>query len=192
MIYIIALVVIIALFSISFYNHLRGLEVHISASLQEIGNQLKRQAQLIPNLIESVKGYMKHEKSIFDELTKARKMIDEADTTKDAKTIDKAQDIITKAVESLKVIAESNPQIQASSLVSNMMDELRDTADKIMYSRRTFIDLSADYNLKISTIPGVWLAPIFGFKKQSGLSTPSSPDITSVSSDETKTPKVKI
>ena len=132
------------------------------------------------------------EKSIFDELTKARKMIDEADTTKDAKTIDKAQDIITKAVESLKVIAESNPQIQASSLVSNMMDELRDTADKIMYSRRTFIDLSADYNLKISTIPGVWLAPIFGFKKQSGLSTPSSPDITSVSSDETKTPKVKI
>jgi len=192
MIYIIALVVIIALFSISFYNHLRGLEVHISASLQEIGNQLKRQAQLIPNLIESVKGYMKHEKSIFDELTKARKMIDEADTTKDAKTIDKAQDIITKAVESLKVIAESNPQIQASSLVSNMMDELRDTADKIMYSRRTFIDLSADYNLKISTIPGVWLAPIFGFKKQSGLSTPSSPDITSVSSDETKTPEVKI
>ena len=192
MIYIIALVVIITLFLISFYNHLRGLEVHISASLQEIGNQLKRQAQLIPNLIESVKGYMKHEKSIFDELTKARKMIDEADTTKDAKTIDKAQDIITKAVESLKVIAESNPQIQASSLVSNMMDELRDTADKIMYSRRTFIDLSADYNLKISTIPGVWLAPIFGFKKQSGLSTPSSPDITSVSSDETKTPKVKI
>jgi hypothetical protein len=73
-----------------------------------------------------------------------------------------------------------------------MMDELRDTADKIMYSRRTFIDLSADYNLKISTIPGVWLAPIFGFKKQSGLSTPSSPDITSVSSDETKTPEVKI
>lgn len=192
MIYIIALVVIIALFLISFYNHLRGLEIHISASLQEIGNQLKRQAQLIPNLIESVKGYMKHEKSIFDELTKARKMIDEADTTKDAKTIDKAQDIITKAVESLKVIAESNPQIQASSLVSNMMDELRDTADKIMYSRRTFIDLSADYNLKISTIPGVWLAPIFGFKKQSGLSTPSSPDITSVSSDETKTPEVKI
>lgn len=192
MIYIIALVVIITLFLISFYNHLRGLEVHISASLQEIGNQLKRQAQLIPNLIESVKGYMKHEKSIFDELTKARKMIDEADTTKDAKTIDKAQDIITKAVESLKVIAESNPQIQASSLVSNMMDELRDTADKIMYSRRTFIDLSADYNLKISTIPGVWLAPIFGFKKQSGLSTPSSPDITSVSSDETKTPEVKI
>ena len=192
MLYIIALVVIVVLFLITFYNRLRALEVRIGASLQEIGNQLKRQAQLIPNLIESVKGYMKHEKSIFDELTKARKMIDEADTTKDAKTIDKAQDIITKAVESLKVIAESNPQIQASSLVSNMMDELRDTADKIMYSRRTFIDLSADYNLKISTIPGVWLAPIFGFKKQSGLSTPSSPDITSVSSDETKTPKVKI
>lgn len=192
MLYIIALVVIVVLFLITFYNRLRALEVRIGASLQEIGNQLKRQAQLIPNLIESVKGYMKHEKSIFDELTKARKMVDEAVTTKNTKNIDKAQDMISKSIESLRVIAESNPEIQASSLVSNMMNELRDTSDKIMYSRRTFIDLSADYNLKISTIPGIWLAPLFGFKKQSGLSTPSSSDISSVSTDEIKTPEVKL
>lgn len=192
MLYIITLVVIVALFLITFYNRLRTLEVRIGASLQEIGNQLKRQAQLIPNLIESVKGYMKHEKSIFDELTKARKMVDEAVSTKNAKNIDKAQDMISKSIESLRVIAESNPEIQASSLVSNMMNELRDTSDKIMYSRRTFIDLSADYNLKISTIPGIWLAPLFGFKKQSGLSTPSNSDISSVSTDEIKTPEVKL
>lgn len=192
MLYIITLVVIVALFLITFYNRLRALEVRIGASLQEIGNQLKRQAQLIPNLIESVKGYMKHEKSIFDELTKARKMVDEAVTTKNTKNIDKAQDMISKSIESLRVIAESNPEIQASSLVSNMMNELRDTSDKIMYSRRTFIDLSADYNLKISTIPGIWLAPLFGFKKQSGLSTPSNSDISSVSTDEIKTPEVKL
>lgn len=192
MLYIIALVVIVVLFLITFYNRLRALEVRIGASLQEIGNQLKRQAQLIPNLIESVKGYMKHEKSIFDELTKARKMVDEAVTTKNTKNIDKAQDMISKSIESLRVIAESNPEIQASSLVSNMMNELRDTSDKIMYSRRTFIDLSADYNLKISTIPGIWLAPLFGFKKQSGLSTPSNSDISSVSTDEIKTPEVKL
>ncbi len=192
MLYIITLVVIVALFLITFYNRLRTLEVRIGASLQEIGNQLKRQAQLIPNLIESVKGYMKHEKSIFDELTKARKMVDEAVTTKNAKNIDKAQDMISNSIESLRVIAESNPEIQASSLVSNMMNELRDTSDKIMYSRRTFIDLSADYNLKISTIPGIWLAPLFGFKKQSGLSTPSNSDISSVSTDEIKTPEVKL
>lgn len=175
-----------------FFNSLKTLEVRIGAAIQEIGNQLKRQSQLIPNLIDSVKGYMKHEKGIFEDLTKARKMIDEAVTTRDPKTIDKAQDMISQAVGSLRVIAESNPQIQASGLVDNMMNELRDTADKIMYARRTFIDLSADYNTKINTIPGIWLASLLGFKAKAGLATPGNNNITSVSDEETKNPQVKL
>ena len=188
----IAILAFLVFYIIFFYNSLKTTEVRIGASLQEIGNQLKRQAQLIPNLIESVKGYMKHEKDIFTALTNARKMVDEAISSKDPQKIDKAQDLISKTVSSLRVIAESNPEIQASSLVDNMMNELRDTADKIMYARRTYIDLSADYNLKISTIPGVWIAPLFGFTKKSGLSTPDSPEVTSVSDTETKTPKVQL
>ncbi len=187
----IVLVVLVFYLTI-FYNNLKTIEVHISASLQEIGNQLKRQSQLIPNLIESVKGYMKHEKGIFEDLTAARKLIDEAIDSKDQKSIDKAQALLTKTMGSLKVIAESNPQIQASNLVGNMMEELRDTADKIMYARRTFIDLSADFNVKISTIPGVWLAPLLGFQKKAGLETPNSKDITTVSESETKNPEVKL
>lgn len=187
----IVLVVLVFYLAI-FYNNLKTIEVHISASLQEIGNQLKRQSQLIPNLIESVKGYMKHEKGIFEDLTAARKLIDEAIDSKDQKSIDKAQALLTKTMGSLKVIAESNPQIQASNLVGNMMEELRDTADKIMYARRTFIDLSADFNVKISTIPGVWLAPLLGFQKKAGLETPNSKDITTVSESETKNPEVKL
>lgn len=182
----------LVLFLITFFNGLRTTEVRISAAIQEIGNQLKRQSQLIPNLIESVKGYMKHEKGIFEDLTAARKMIDEAIDTNDPKAIDKAQSMLTKTMSSLRVIAESNPQIMASNLVSNMMNELRDTADKIMYARRTFIDLSADYNVKITTIPGIWLAPLMGFKKKTGLETPESKDITSVSESETKNPEVKL
>ncbi len=188
----IAILAVLVFYIIFFYNSLKTTEVRIGASLQEIGNQLKRQAQLIPNLIESVKGYMKHEKDVFTALTNARKMVDEAISSKDPQKIDKAQDLISKTVSSLRVIAESNPEIQASGLVDNMMNELRDTADKIMYARRTYIDLSADYNLKISTIPGVWIAPLFGFTKKSGLSTPDSPEVTSVSDTETKTPKVQL
>ena len=192
MIITLAIVALIVIYLVAFFNGLKTTEVQIGAAIQEIGNQLKRQSQLIPNLIESVKGYMKHEKGIFEDLTAARKMIDSAIASQDPKSIDAAQSLLTKTMGSIKVIAESNPEIQASNLVGNMMEELRDTADKIMYARRTFIDLSADFNVKISTIPGVWLAPLFGFQKKAGLDTPNSKDITTVSENETKTPEVKL
>jgi hypothetical protein len=72
------------------------------------------------------------------------------------------------------------------------MNELRDTADKVMYARRTLIDLSADFNIKISTIPGLWIAPMFGFTKKTGFDTPVSGEFLSVSVDDTKTPKVNL
>ncbi|HNY04417.1 MAG TPA: LemA family protein [Candidatus Woesebacteria bacterium] len=188
----IVILILLVLYLVGFFNGLRTTEVRINAAIQEIGNQLKRQSQLIPNLIESVKGYMKHEKNIFEDLTAARKMIDKAINSHDPGAIDQAQTMLTKTMGSLQVIAESNPQIMASSLINNMMNELRDTADKIMYARRTFIDLSADFNVKISTIPGIWLAPLMGFKKKTGLETPESKDITAVSESETKNPEVKL
>lgn len=192
MIIVIVILILLVLYLVGFFNGLRTTEVRINAAIQEIGNQLKRQSQLIPNLIESVKGYMKHEKNIFEDLTAARKMIDKAINSHDPGAIDQAQTMLTKTMGSLQVIAESNPQIMASSLINNMMNELRDTADKIMYARRTFIDLSADFNVKISTIPGIWLAPLMGFKKKTGLETPESKDITAVSESETKNPEVKL
>ena len=192
MIIAIVILAVIVLYFVAFFNGLKTTEVQIGAAIQEIGNQLKRQSQLIPNLIESVKGYMTHEKGIFEDLTSARKMIDKAISSQDPKSIDAAQALLTKTMGSINVIAESNPQIQASNLVGNMMEELRDTADKIMYSRRTFIDLSADFNVKISTIPGIWIAPLLGFKKKAGLETPDSKNITSVSESETKNPEVKL
>ena len=72
------------------------------------------------------------------------------------------------------------------------MNELRDTADKIMYARRTLIDLAADFNIKISTIPGAWIAPVLGFQPQKGLDTPVSEDFVTVSSAEVKNPEVKL
>jgi len=183
---------VVAIYLVTFYNGLKTALVQIGASIQEIGNQLKRQADLIPNLIESVKGFMKQEKGIFEDLTSARRQIDSAVKSNNGKEIDKAQDMISKVMGSINVIMESNPEIKSSTLVSDLMNELRDTSDKIMYARRTLIDLSADYNVKISTIPGMWFAPMFGFTPQKGLDTPTSGAHLEVSAADTVNPTVKL
>jgi len=183
---------LILVWVISFFNKLKTLQVRIKASIQEIGNQLKRQANLIPNLVESVKGYMKHEKDIYDQITSARKMVEDAVKSHDIKKIDQSQEMINKVLGSIKVIMESNPEIKASNLVSDLMNELRDTADKLMYARRTVIDLSADYNTAIVTIPGVLIAGMLGFKEEKGLGMPENTDQLDVSEEETKNPDVKL
>lgn len=192
MFYILAVVVILALVLMNYYNKFSRLKIQIKASIQEIGNQLKRQANLIPNLVDSVKGYMKHEKGIFEELTSARKMVQSAISSNDPKTMDMAQASIDKALSSLRVVVESNPELQTSGLVNNLMDELRDTADKLMYARRTLIDLSASYNTAIVTIPGVWIAGIFGFTAEKGLTMPDDDSHSKVTVEETKEPKVSL
>ncbi len=183
---------LILVWVISFFNKLKTLQVRIKASIQEIGNQLKRQANLIPNLVESVKGYMSHEKGIYDQITNARKSIEDAVSSNDIKKIDQSQEMINKVLGSIKVIMESNPEIKASTLVSDLMNELRDTADKLMYARRTVIDLSADFNTAIVTIPGVLIAGILGFKEEKGLGIPENTDQLDVSEEETKNPNIKL
>jgi len=192
MLYIPIILVVLALILMNYYNKFSRLKIQIKASIQEIGNQLKRQANLIPNLVDSVKGYMTHEKGIFEELTSARKMVQSAISSNDPKTMDMAQASIDKALSSLRVVVESNPQLQTSGLVNNLMDELRDTADKLMYARRTLIDLSASYNTAIVTIPGVWVAGIFGFTAEKGLTMPDDDSHSKVTVEETKEPKVSL
>ncbi len=186
------MVVVLALLLMNYYNKFSRLKVQIKASIQEIGNQLKRQANLIPNLVDSVKGFMKHEKGIFEELTSARKMVESAISSNDPKLIDKAQASIDKALSSLRVVVESNPQIQSSGLVNNLMDELRDTADKLMYARRTLIDLTANYNTMLVTVPSAWVGSIFGFTQEKGLAMPEDDSQLKVDTEETKNPKVSL
>ncbi|MFA4826898.1 MAG: LemA family protein [Candidatus Shapirobacteria bacterium] len=185
-------VVVIVLYLVGFYNKVKTLQVHIRASIQEIGNQLKRQAELIPNLVESVKGYLKHEKGIFEDLVSARKSITEAVATNNPEKIDQSQQLISKVLGSLKVIVESNPEIKGAQVTTDLMNELRDTSDKVMYSRRTLIDVTADYNTAITTVPGIWFASIFGFKEEKGLITPLSGEHLEVSAEDVKTPKISL
>jgi LemA protein len=192
MIIILIVLAVILLWGISTYNFFVTAKARIKAAVQEIGNQLKRQSDLIPNLEESVKGYLKHEKDIYRDITEARKAILSAS---DSGNLQKMADAGTKFANLLPRIAvavESNPELKGSEVVSKLMDELRDTADKIMYSRRLVIDLTADYNVKRVSFPDSIIAQMFGFSELQGLLTPDQGEFMKVSDEEIKTPKVKL
>ncbi len=184
--------ILIFFWGISIYNFFVSSKTRIKASIQEIGNQLKRQADLIPNLESSVKGYLKHEKGIFEKLTDARKSINKAIESGDVQKMSEAGSKLASILPEIKVVMESNPQIKGSEVVEKLMDELRDTADKIMYARRLVIDLTADYNVKRVTFPSSFVASVFGFAELPGLITPESGEHTKVKSEDLKTPKVNL
>jgi LemA protein len=177
---------------ISIYNFFVSSKARIKAAVQEIGNQLKRQADLIPNLESSAKGYLKHEKGIIKDLADARKQVAKAVKSGDLQEMSEAGSKMASVLPELKVIVESNPQIKGDSVVVKLMDELRDTSDKVMYSRRLVIDLTADYNVKRVRFPTSVIANIFSFKEQPGLITPEKGEHLEVSSKETKAPKVNL
>lgn len=190
---VIGLVVVgLVLYIISIFNSLQTLKTRITASIQEIGNQLKRQASLIPNLEASVKGYMKQEKSIFQMLTDARKSVQAAQQSGSMDKIDKAVSDLQGVMGRLNVLVESNPQIKSDATVAQFMSELRDTADKLMYSRRTLIDLSQTFNQKLMVFPSNIIAGMFGFKPEKGLATATTGSHVEVSESEMKDPKVEL
>jgi len=191
-IYLIGLIALLALYIFSTYNKFRTTETRIKASIQEIGNQLKRQAEMIPNLVASVKGYMKHEQSALKKITDARKTILQAIKSKDAQKLVDAAANLQSAITPIQAVFESTPELKAAGPTQKLMDELRDTADKVMYSRRTLIDLSADYNVMIVTFPSSLIANLFSFKQKPGLKTAETGKHVEVSQADTKAPKVKL
>jgi LemA protein len=193
MIYVIlAIVLILVMWVISTYNFFVSTKTRVGAAIQEIGNQLKRQAELIPNLESSAKGYLKHEKGIFDELSSARRAIASAVDSGNVNKMADAGKMLSDVLPKIQVAVESNPEIKGSEVVKTLMDELRDTSDKVMYARSLLIDLTADYNVKRVTVPSSFVATMFHFEALKGLQTPNSEDSLSVSEAEMKTPKVNL
>lgn len=188
----ILLVVGMALYIVSLYNFFQTALTRIKASIQEIGNQLKRQADLIPNLEASVKGYLKHEKDILTMLADARKAVSGAAGSSDVSKQSKAAGLLGNLLPRLAVVVESNPELKANTTVTQLMEELRDTADKVMYARRTLIDLSADYNVKVVTFPSNLVAKAFNFTETAGLEIEDLGDATRVKATDTKTPKISL
>ena len=177
---------------IATYNYFVSSKARIVASIQEIGNQLKRQSDLIPNLEASVKGYLKQEKTIFQELARARKSINAALDSGDVQKMASAGSQLANILPGINVAVEDNPELKSSEVVGKLMSELRDTADKVMYARRLLIDLSADYNVKRVTFPSNLVANIFNFEAMTGLETPKSGAHVETSAKELESPKVDL
>jgi len=190
--FILIALVLIAFYVIGVYNGLQRLKTQIKASIQEIGNQLKRQAGLIPSLEASVKGQLKHEKKIYEMLTEARKSTVKAEKTGAGKDINQAITDIQNLIPRMQVLVESNPELKANETITKFMDELTDTADKLTYARRSVIDLSQSFNEKLVVFPSNIIANMFGFKEEKGIEVAMTGEHVSVSASEMKSPKVDL
>src|SRR5881296_431353 len=162
----IALGIVVAVLLVAvalFYNRFVSLRQQVRAAYSDIDVQLKRRHDLIPNLIDTVKGYAAHERGVFDEVTKARADAIAAGGEPPAERAT-AETALSGALKSLFAVAEAYPQLQAVQEFKDLSSNLRDTEDKIQFSRRFYNGQARDYNTALQTFPTVALAGTLGFK----------------------------
>lgn len=159
----IGIIVVVVLFVWFLYNNLVTLKMRVKEAWSGIDVQLKRRSDLIPNLVETVKGYAKHEKNVFENVTRARSALMSAQTPHAAA---EADNMLTGALKSLFAVAENYPQLKASDNFKDLQRQLEDTEDKIAYARQFFNQNVLDYNTKIALFPNVILANMFNFKPE--------------------------
>ena len=168
----------LVLFVIWAYNSFVVLDNRIKNSLGQINVQLKRRIDLIPNLVETVKGYAKHEKSVFENVTKARTSMISSDSVSGKM---KANNALTGALKTLFAVSENYPKLQANENFVNLQNELSETEDKIAYARQFYNDTVLMYNNKVQMFPTNVFAKIFGFRAK---------DSFTISAEEAKKPEV--
>ena len=162
--WIIIVVLAVLLLSLwTIYNALVTLRVRVDEAWSDITVQIKRRLDLIPNLVNTVKGYAKHEKSVFEEVTAARTSVLNA---KGVKQTAEAENQFEGALKSLFAVAENYPDLKASQNFVELQKELVDTEDKIQASRRFYNGGVRDLNTKVQTFPNNVVAAMFGFKNR--------------------------
>ena len=157
------IILVIAVFLVGMFNSLVVKRNRVREAFSHIDVQLKRRAALIPNLVEAVKGYVKHEKSVLEEVTKARAALVGASSKSDKA---KANDMLSGALKSLFAVAEAYPNLKASDNFKELQTELADTEDKVAASRQFYNTNVLDFNTLIETFPGAVFASMFGFNKE--------------------------
>lgn len=165
LIVIIGLVVVLGIFVWATYNGLVQLNVRVQEAWSDITVQLKRRADLIPNLVEAVKGYASHEKQVFQDVTEARSNVLDATNKGPAETA-KAENQFEQALKSLFAVSEAYPQLRASENFQQLQNELVDTEDKIQAARRFYNGGVRDMNTKVQQFPANIVAGMFGFKNK--------------------------
>jgi LemA protein len=159
---VLAIIVIVVVFLALTYNRLVTLRQRVKEAFSDIDVQLKRRHDLIPNLVETVKGYAAHERGVFDEVTQARAGAIAAGAQGPQQRA-AAEDMLTGALRSLFAVAEAYPQLQAVQEFKDLSENLRDTEDKIQFARRFYNGQVRDYNTALQTFPTVVLAGAMGF-----------------------------
>lgn len=162
---ILGVVAVLAIFVWVTYNGLVQLNVRVQEAWSDITVQLKRRADLIPNLIEAVKGYAAHEKQVFQDVTEARSNVLES-TKKGPEAAAKAENQFEQALKSLFAVSEAYPQLRASENFMQLQNELVDTEDKIQAARRFYNGGVRDLNTRIQQFPANVVAAMFGFKNK--------------------------
>lgn len=163
---VILVVAIIVVWAVFTYNRLVALRNRAKEAFSDIDVQLKRRYNLIPNLLEAVKGYAAHEKGVFEAVTKARANALLTEQSGNIKNIAGAENMLTGALKSLFAVAENYPDLKASSNFMELQRELRDTEDKIQASRRFFNTTVMTLNTMIQSFPMVLVAKTLGFKQE--------------------------
>jgi LemA protein len=172
---VLAVVIVLAIYG---YNRLVRLRNEADTGWSNIDVQLQRRADLIPNLVEAVRGYAAHERAVFEEVTKARTALLEANTPG---TAGEANDILSAALGRLFAVAEAYPELQASQNFLRLQEDLTDTEDKISAARRYYNSTVMHYNTAIQSIPWVLVARPLGFREKEFFSAEGDTAVPQVS-----------
>ena len=157
------LVVIVIIWFISGYNKLVVLRNKVKNAWSQIDVQLKRRFDMIPNLVETVKGYAKHEESIFGEFAKARGLYQSASQSGDVKGMAEANKGLSGVLSRLLVVTEQYPELKANENFKTLMSDLKESEDKISYTRQFYNDTALGYNNVVEKFPMLILARLFKF-----------------------------
>ena len=160
---ILGIVLLLLIIVISIYNGLVRLKNQVKNAWAQIDVQLKRRNDLIPNLVETVKGYAKHEKQVFENVTKARSAVMNATGVEDKAA---ASNQLTGTLKTLFAVAENYPQLKANENFLQLQEELTGTENKIAYSRQHYNDMVMRFNTKIELFPNNIFANMLNFKQQ--------------------------
>ena len=160
---IVAVVVIFGVMLMSSYNNFVNLEENVDQSYAQIENQLQRRLDLIPNLVNTVKGYASHEKEVIASISDARARLAGANTVEEEAT---ANAQLTGALSRLLVVVENYPNLKADQQFTQLMDELSGTENRISVARKDYNDQVAVYNKKVKQFPGALIAGMTGFDKK--------------------------
>ena len=177
---IIVILVIFVLWVIIIFNGFVRLKNQVENSWSQIDVQLKRRTDLIPNLINTVKGYAKHEKEVFENVTKARSALVGAGN--DVKKAAAAENMLTSALKSVFAVAEAYPDLKANENFKQLQEELTGTENKVAASRQYYNDTVMEYNTKRETFPSNLIAGMFHFTEK---------DLFEIEESEKAVPKVE-